>query len=389
MGGYVTPEECVPQDHPLRSIREMANLALSEMSPLFEKVYSLTGRPSIPPEQLLRALLLQVLFTIRSERQIMEQLTYNFMFRWFVGLGASDPVWTPTTFTKNRDRFLDGEIAAVFFDRVLAQARAANLISEEHFSVDGTLIEAWASQKSFQPKQPQDGDSDGQGPKAVKDLGEGGKNPSVDFHGEKRSNETHASVTDPDARLARKNAGSAAVLAYSGNAVMENRSGLVVDTLVLTATGTAECDAAGEMMAKIALASEEREIAGCAGVPKKDRCPPCLTVGADKKYDTKEFIHIIRDVLGIAPHIARNVKRNGGSALDESVTQDEGYQISLRKRKLIEEIFGWAKTVGLIRKVKHRGLGLVNWILRFNAAAYNLVRMVKLFARAKALPQPA
>lgn len=362
----------------------MVNEALNEMSGEFGKIYSVMGRASIPPEQLLRALLLQVLFTIRSERQLMEQLNYNLLFRWFVGLNADDQVWVPTTFTKNRDRFLNGEIASAFFDRVLAQARTANLLSEEHFTVDGTLIEAWASQKSFQPKENKDDDSDGQGPKPVKDLGEGGKNPSVDFHGEKRSNETHASVTDPDARLARKNAGSAAVLAYCGNVAMENRNGLVVDSVVFTATGTAECTAAAHMMAKIALAAEQQEIAGCVGVPKNVRKPLRITLGADKKYDTQAFVAILRDALGITPHIARNTKRNGGSALEESVTQDEEYQTSQRKRKLVEEIFGWTKTVGVIRKVKHRGLALVDWIFKFNAAAYNLVRMGKLLARAKA-----
>jgi transposase/IS5 family transposase len=359
VGGHVSPEDLIPQDHPLRRIREITNTVLEELSPEFERLYIPFGRSSIPPECLLRALLLQVLFTIRSERMLMEQLHYNLLFRWFVGLGVGDKVWVPTVFSKNRDRFLTGEIIDAFFQRVLNFAKAHDLISDDHFTVDGTLIEAWASQKSFRPK---DGPTDEQ----VSDLGEGGRNPSVDFHGEKRSNATHASITDPDARLARKSTGGAYVLAYSGHALMENRNGLVVNTEVTRATGTAECEAATDMIGQV------------SGTHR-------ITLGADKKYDNDAFVADMRE-LNVTPHVAQNLKAPGGSAIDGRTTSHEGYKVSIRKRKLVEQIFGWGKTVGMIRKAKMRGLDRVGWILKFNAAAYNLVRMVKLLADATPVP---
>ena len=302
------------------------------------------GRPSIAPEKLLRALLLQVLYSIRSERLLMEQLEYNLLFRWFVGLNVDEPVWVATVFSKNRDRLLEGEIAAKFFAQVLEQARANELLSDEHFSVDGTLIEAWASQKSFQRKD------DNPAP-PPDDPG----NPTVNFHGEKRSNDTHESTTDPEARLARKGAGHESKLAYCGNVLIENRNGLVVDTELVLASGTAERDAAVEMAERID--GEKR-----------------VTVGADKGYDTRGFVRDMRE-RNVTPHVSQNNNRPGGSAIDGRTTRHAGYQVSQRKRKRIEEVFGWLKTVGMLRKTRHRGIFKVGWVFTFAAAAYNLVRM--------------
>jgi transposase len=302
------------------------------------------GRPSIAPEKLLRALLLQILYTVRSERMLMEQLEYNLLFRWFVGLNVDEPVWVPTVFSKNRERLLEGEIASEFFALVLEQARASDLLSDEHFSVDGTLIEAWASQKSFQRKdQDQEQPPDDPG------------NPTVDFHGEKRSNDTHESKTDPEARLAKKGSGHESKLAYCGNVLIENRNGLVVDTALMIATGTAERDAAIEMADRIE--GEKR-----------------VTVGADKGYDTHGFVHEMRE-RNVTPHVSQNTNRNGGSAIDSRTTRHNGYRVSQRKRKRIEEVFGWLKTVGMLRKTRHRGIFKVGWVFTFAAAAYNLVRM--------------
>jgi transposase len=350
MFSYVSLEERVPKDHPLRRMRVMVDTALAELSAEFEALYSKVGRPSIPPEKLLRALLLQVLFTIRSERMLMEQLDYNLLYRWFVGLGMDDPVWVPTVFTKNRDRLLEGEIAAAFFDRVLAQARKHHLLSAEHFTVDGTLIEAWASQKSFRPKEappPEAGPPDDPG------------NPTVNFHGEKRSNATHQSTTDPQARLYRKSQGHEARLAYLGRALMENRNGLVVDTRVTLATGRAEREAAVEMFEEI---------------PGSQR----VTVAADKGYDTKDFVASARG-LGVTPHVAQNTSGRA-SAVDARTTRHPGYASSQRARKRVEEIFGWMKTVGLMRKTRHKGVDRVGWTFTLTAAAYNLVRMRNLLA---------
>ena len=350
MFSYLSPEERVPVKHPLRSIRLLVDEALKTLSPAFDRLYSTFGRPSIAPEKLLRALLLQVLYTVRSERMLMEQLEYNLLFRWFVGLNMDEAVWVPTVFTKNRDRLLQGDVAEKFFQLVLTQARVADLLSDEHFSVDGTLIEAWASHKSFQRKDQPTPPPDDPG------------NPTVDFHGEKRSNDTHESTTDPDARLARKSGGHEAKLAYCGNVMIENRNGLVVDTELLQCNGTAERDAAMMMMER---------------VEGTDR----ITLGADKGYDTKDFVKEMRG-MNVTPHVSQNTKRPGGSAIDGRTTRHEGYQVSQRKRKRIEEVFGWIKTVGALRKTRHRGLETVRWVFTFTATAYNLVRMRNLMSPA-------
>jgi transposase len=351
MFSYLAPEERVPADHPLRRIRPMVDAALKALSPSFDKMYSRFGRPSIAPEKLLKGLLLQVLYTVRSERMLMEQLEYNLLFRWFVGLNMDEAVWVPTVYSKNRDRLMEGDIAEKFFDQVLDQARRGDLLSDEHFSVDGTLIEAWASHKSFQRKDGSD-----QTPKD--DPG----NPTVNFHGEKRSNDTHESTTDPDARLARKSSGHEAQLAYCGNVMIENRHGLVVDAELLQCNGTAERDAAMLMVERL---------------EGSDR----VTVAGDKGYDTRDFVSEMRG-MNATPHVAQNEKRPGGSAIDGRTTRHEGYRISQQKRKRIEEVFGWLKTVGVLRKTRHRGLPKVEWMFTFTAAAYNLVRMRKL------LPSP-
>ena len=349
MFSYLSPEQRVPADHPLRRIRPMVDLALKALSPTFDEMYSAFGRPSIAPEKLLKALLLQVLYTIRSERMLMEQLGYNLLFRWFVGLNLDESVWGPTVYSKNRDRLREVDIAEKFFIQVLDQARAADLLSDEHFSVDGTLIEAWASQKSFQRK-------DGGDQKPKDDPG----NPTVDFHGEQRSNETHESTTDPEARLARKSGGHEARMAYCGNVMIENRHGLVVDTELLQCNGTAERDAALLMAERLEGAQR-------------------VTIAADKGYDTKDLVQEMRG-MNITPHVAQNHKRNGGSAIDRRTTRHAGYQISQQRRKRIEEVFGWMKTVGMLRKTRHRGVFKVGWVFTFAAAAYNLVRMRNLLA---------
>jgi transposase len=350
MFSYLSPEERVPAKHPLRPIRLMVDEVLKALSPAFSGLYSTFGRPSIPPEKLLRALLLQVLYTVRSERMLMEQLEYNLLFRWFVGLNMDEAVWVPTVFTKNRDRLLEGDIAERFFQLVLTQARVADLLSDEHFSVDGTLIEAWASQKSFQRKNQPAPPPDDPG------------NPTVDFHGEKRSNDTHESTTDPDARLARKSGGHEAKLAYCGNVMIENRNGLVVDTELLQCNGTVERDAAMIMAERV------------EGIER-------ITLAADKAYDTKDFVSEMRS-MKVTPHVSQNTKRPGGSAIDGRTTRHEGYQVSQRKRKRIEEVFGWIKTVGTLRKTRHRGLETVRWVFTFTATAYNLVRMRNLMSPA-------
>jgi len=343
MWSYLSPEQRVPSDHPLRAIRAMVDTILADLSPEFAKLYSPVGRPSIPPEKLLRALLLQVLYSTRSERLLMEQLDYNLLFRWFVGLNMDAPVWDATVFTKNRERLLAGDIAQAFFTRVLAQARQRGLLSDEHFTVDGTLIEAWASLKSFKRK-------DAAGGPPPDDPG----NPTVDFHGERRSNATHGSTTDPDARLARKAHGHEAKLAYQGHVLMENRHGLAVEGCVTRASGYGERAAALEMLGHVAITHR-------------------VTVGADKGYDTRDFVEALR-LVQVTPHVAQNISRRS-SAIDGRTTRHAGYEVSQWKRKRVEEIFGWLKTVGLLRKTRHRGRARVRWMFIFGLAAYNLVRI--------------
>lgn len=350
MFSYVTPEARVRADHPLRPIRKMTDAALQRLSPRFDRLYSATGRPSIPPEKLLRALLLQLLYSIRSERLLMEELEYSLLYRWFVGLSLDDPIWDATTFTKNRDRLLDGDIADAFFGEVLAAIKQDGLLSDEHFTVDGTLLEAWASHKSFKPRRT---------PRKPPDDP---KNPTVSFHGERRRNATHQSTTDPDARLFKKAVGREAKLGYLGHLLTENRHGLIVDTAVTAATGTGERDAAILMLGELPLTTRR------------------VTVGADKLYDTRDWIDAVR-TMRVTPHVAQNSWRPGGSAIDGRTVRHAGYVISQRKRKLIEQAFGWMKTVGLLRKLRHRGGRLVDWMFTFAAAAYNLVRWRNLVAQ--------
>jgi transposase len=350
---YGSLEERVPTQHPLRPVRHLVDEVLKRLSRQFARLYAPLGRPSIAPEKVLRALLLMVLYSIRSERRLIEELEYNLLYRWFVGLGMNDAVWDATTFSKNRERFIDGEVARRFFDEVVVQAEQRGLMSTEHFSVDGTLIEAWASLKSFRPK-----DKDNDGPQPPEDRG----NADVNFRGERRSNDTHESGTDPDARLARKGDGKEAKLAYSGNVMIENRNGLIVDAELLQANGTAERDAA--------LIMAER-IAGDGRV----------TLGGDKGYDTREFVSELRG-MNVTPHVAQNTARNGGSAIDSRTTRHSGYAISQRRRKVVEECFGWLKTVAGQRKTKYRGFWRVGWAFTLAAAAYNLVRMRNLMTLA-------
>jgi transposase len=345
MFSYLSPEARVRPDHPLRAIRRLTDDVFKRLSPRFARLYSDIGRPSIPPEQLLRALLLQSLYTIRSERLLMEEIDYSILFRWFIGLSLDEPIWSPTSFSKNRDRLLDGDVAAAFFDAVRAQAEAAGLMSDEHFTVDSTMLEAWASLKSFQrkdagPSEPPD------------DPG----NPTVNFHGETRKNDTHASTSDPAAQLYRKGKGKEAKLAYLGHVLLDNRHGLVANVCATAATGTAEREAA-----VVLLAAEDR----------------AQTVGGDKNFDVASFVTAMRE-LDVTPHVAQK----DHSAIDARTTRHAGYDVSQRKRKLIEQVFGWMKTVGGLRKLRHRGGELVDWILTFTAAAYNLVRMRTLLARA-------
>ena len=346
---YLSPEDRVRPDHPLRAIREMVDGVLSQLSRSFDSMYAKVGRPSIAPEKLLRAQLLQMLYSIRSERLLMEEMDYNLLFRWFVGLNADDPVWDATVFTKNRDRLLQADVAKEFLAVVVAQAGAKGLTSDEHFTVDGTLLEAWASQKSYQARE-------GKQPLPPDDPG----NPTVNFRGERRSNQTHASKTDPEAQMARKGEGKESKLSYSGNLLVENRNGLIVNAEVFVANGTAERDAALVMLEQIPGGKH-------------------VTVGGDKGFDTRDFVAECRH-LGVTPHVAQNLKRNGGSAIDGRTTRHHGYRVSQKRRKRIEECFGWLKTIALLRKLRHRGVCKVDWIFAFACAAYNLVRMRNLSA---------
>jgi transposase len=349
MFSYVTPEKRVRADHPLRPIRRMTDAALRRLSPRFDRLYSTTGRPSIPPEQLLRALLLQILYSIRSERLLMEELDYSVLYRWFVGLSMDDTVWDATTFSKNRDRLLEGDIADAFFAEVLAAIKAEGLLSDEHFTVDGTLLEAWASHKSFKPKD---------GPPTPPDDP---KNPTVNFHGERRRNDTHQSTTDPEARLYKKAVGREAKLGYLAHLLTENRHGFIVDTAVTDAMGTAERDAALHMLGELPLTTRR------------------VTVGGDKNFDVPAWVEAVRH-MGITPHVAQNTSKQR-SAIDGRTTRHPGYAVSQRCRKKVEQPFGWMKTVGLLRKLRHRGGRKVDWIVSFTAAAYNLVRWRTLAAR--------
>jgi transposase len=348
---YVDLEQRVRSDHPLRAIRALTNTALEALSGDFAVLYSGLGRPSIAPEMLLRAMLLQAFYSVRSERQLMERLEFDMLFRWFVGLGMDDLVWDHSTFSKNRDRLLEGEIAARFLSAVLSQPRVKRLLSSEHFSVDGTLIEAWASMKSFRPKEP----PDAEGPEG------GGRNTPADFRGEKRSNQTHRSTTDPDARLYRKGPGVEAKLCYIGHCLMENRSGLIIDARLTRVSGHAERLAALDMIQGLA-----------------DR-PRAITLGGDKGYDTADFVEELR-TINVRPHVARNTSGRR-SSIDRRTTRHPGYVKSQRIRKRIEEAFGWIKTVAGLRKTKLRGLPKVDWSFTFAAAAYNLVRAPKLIAQ--------
>jgi transposase len=340
---YLSPETRVRKDHPLRSVRTMVDEVLRALSPEFDRMYAQQGRPSIAPEKLLRAQLLQMLYSVRSERLLMEEIDYSILFRWFVGLNLDEEVWDTTVFTKNRDRLLEADVAKLFLAEVVELARAKGMVSDEHFTVDGTLLEAWASLKSFQRKDGKNPPSDDPG------------NPTVNFHGEKRSNQTHESKTDAEAMLARKGEGKEAKLSYSGNLLVENRNGLIVDALAWEANGTAERDTALLML---------EQVPGDGPV----------TVGGDKGFDTKEFVAECRG-MHVTPHVAQNDKRRGGSAIDQRTTRHAGYRISQRKRKRIEECFGWLKTIALLRKVRHRGLAKVDWVFVFACAAYNLVRL--------------
>jgi len=343
MFSYVSPEERVPDDHPLRTIRRITDRALERLSPQFGTLYVNFGRPSVPPEKLLRALLLQAFYSIRSERLLMEQLEYNILFRWFVGLGMDDPVWDATTFTKNRDRLLRGDIAEAFFQAVLLHAETERLLSDEHFTVDGTLLEAWASHKRFRPR-----DEDPPPP--------AGGNPSVNFRAERRLNDTHQSTTDPDARLYKKSLGAPARLAYLGHVLMEHRSGLIVRTAVTPATGHGEADAALVMVET--LRGRHR-----------------ITVAADRAYDRRPVVQELRR-MGATPQVAQYMGQR--SAIDGRTTRHPGYAVSHRKRKLVEQSFGWMKTIAGLRKLHHRGGPLVTWIFTFTAAAYNIVRLRRL-----------
>jgi transposase len=351
MLSLISPESRVPKDHPLRQIKAMADQELKRLSPKFDQMYSHTGRPSIPPETVLKSLLLIALFSVRSERQFCEQLDYNMLYRWFLDMNMVQESFDPTVFTKNRERLMEHEVGRLFFDAVVRQARQSGWMSDDHFTVDGTLIDAWASMKSFRPKgeKPSDRPTDG-------DPG----NPTVDFHGEKRSNQTHESTTDPESRLMRKSRGKEAKLCYGAHFLMENRNGMLVDLEITPATGTAEEEAAEAMLKR----------QGRKGIEPR-------TLGADKGYDTRGFVKMLRK-RKVTPHVAQNTERRGGSAIDGRTTRHEGYGISQRIRKRVEEIGGWIKVIGGFRKTRFKGIlrtQLAGW---FVGTAYNLLRMAKL-----------
>lgn len=352
MFSVIPIDSWIEEKHPLRGVSTLVEPILAAMSSDFDAIYSHTGRPGVPPEQLLKALLLQVLYTIRSEGQLLEHLRFNLLYRWFVGLKPDSRIWDETVFSKNRERLLNGDIAQKFFKKVLEVAEKEDFVSNKHFSVDGTQIQAWASHKSFQTKESTDDKTN--------DKNDPG-NPSVDFHGEKRTNETHESKTDPESRLYKKSKGSESKLSYLGHAMMENRNGLVVEARVTEANGTAERDAAMGMV--------------CTLPGEKKR-----TVGADKNYDTQDFVGVM-GALNVTPHVAQNSTRRGGSAIDGRTTRHAGYEVSQRKRKLIEEVFGWLKTVGPMRRPHFRGMRRMKWWFKFSVAVYNILRICNLKAQ--------
>jgi transposase len=352
MFSYRSLEDRIPRQHPLREIRKIVDKALEALSSTFEAMYAQVGRPSIPPEQLIRAMLIQVLFSVRSERMLMEELDFNLLYRWFVGLSMDDVVWNHSTFSKNRDRLLLHDVADRFFEAIRDQAAAKKLLSKDHFTIDGTLIEASASLKSFRPKDEAPPEDDEPGSR-------GSRNEAVDFHGQKRSNRTHRSTTDPDALLARKGDGKEAKLSYAGHILTENRHGLIVDVELTQATGTAETDAGLAMLGRL---------------PGLD----CKTAGVDKGYDNQRFIEGSR-AANVTPHVAQKRRY---SSLDGRSTRHAGYAQSQRRRKLVEERFGWMKDIGGLRKLRHRGLAKVGWIFKFVAAACNVVMMRRLLAEA-------
>lgn len=391
---YVDLEDRVPANHPLRVIREVVNEVLAALDAEFSAMYSGLGRASIPPERLLRGSLIQAFYTIRSERQLMEQLDYNLLFRWFVGLGIDDPVWDHSTYSKNRDRLLEADVAKKFLKAILAHRKVAPLLSDDHFTVDGTLVQAWASMKSFAAKEPPPPPEGGPGsraqtpgnpaekaeaPASANDKAQPAntetpipttdanksRNEEVDFHGQKRTNATHASTTDPEARLFRKGKGKEAKLSYMGHATTENRHGLVVETEMTQATGTAEREAAKTMIESHAPGSERR-----------------LTVGADKAYDTADFVAGMRQMC-VTPHVAQNDKGRA-SAINARTTRHQGYAVSQKKRKLIEEAFGWGKTIGGLARPMRKGKARMGFVFTFTMAAYDLVRLPRLFAEANA-----
>jgi transposase len=352
MFSVISPERRIPEDHPLRAVKRMADEILVGLSPTFDAMYSAVGRPSIPPERLLKSQVLMAFYTVRSDRQFCEQLDYNLLFRWFLDMNADEPTFDASSFSRNRDRLLEHDVAAKFFAAVVEQARAAHLMSHDHFTVDGTLIEAWASLKSFRRKDEEPEDR-----KPPDDPG----NPTVNFHGEKRSNETHASTTDPESRLARKK-GKESKLSYSGHALMENRNGLLVDFRIEPADGFAERRAALEMLED--------------NVTKERR----ITVAGDKGYDTADFVRDCREI-NVTPHVAQNSNRRR-SAIDDRTTRHPGYLVSQRKRKRVEEIFGWMKTVANFQRTRYKGLQRTQMAAWFVGAAYNLLRICRLKAAA-------
>ena len=357
---YIDLEQRVRADHPLRSIRRLVNEALAALDQEFSTLYPSIGRPSVPPEKLLRAMLLQAFYSIRSERQLMERLEYDLLFRWFVGIGVDEAAWDHSSFSTNRDRLLEGDIAAKFLAAVLAQPRVKQLLSSDHFSVDGTLIAAWASMKSFKARSAAAEEGTKDGGAAPPPAEGGGRNAEADFHGEKRSNETHCSTTDPDARLYKKGPGKEAKLCFIGHGLMENRAGLLVDACLTRADGHAERVAALHMIE-----------------PHADRPCPITLVG-DKGFDSTDFVNELRS-MNVTPHVAQNTT-NRRSAIDGRTTRHSGYAVSQRIRKRIEEAFGWIKTVAGQEKTKFRGIDRVGWAFTFAAAAYNLIRLPKLLA---------